>query len=44
MISTQPVLVIAVVNGNLDTDTGIDEANDCGGNTDEVGVSSVCST
>ena len=42
VVCTQPVLVVAVVNSNLDTDTGIDEANDCSGNTDEVCASAVC--
>lgn len=44
VVSTQPVLVVAVVNGNLDTDTGVDEANDSGGDTDVVGVPAVRST
>ena len=44
VVCTQPVLVVAVVNSNLDTDTGIDEANDCSGNTDEVCASAVCGT
>lgn len=44
VVSTQPVLVVAVVNGNLDTDTGVDETNDCGRNTNVVGVSAVCGT
>ena len=44
VVSTQPVLVVAVVNSNLDTDTGINEANDCSGDTDEVCAPAVCST
>jgi hypothetical protein len=42
VVGTKPVLVVAVVNGNLDTDTGVDETNDCGRDTDEVGVPAVC--
>lgn len=42
MVSTQPVLVVTVVNSNLDRDTGINEANYCSGDTDEVGVPAVC--
>jgi hypothetical protein len=41
VVSTQPVLVVAIVNCNLDTDTGVDEANDSSRNTDEVGVPAV---
>ena len=44
VVSTQPVLVIAVVNSNLDTDTSIDETNDSGRNTDEVCVPAVRGT
>ena len=44
MVSTQPVLVVAVVNGNLNTDTGVDKTNDCGRNTDVVGAPAVGST
>ena len=44
VISTQPVLVVAVVDSNLDTDTGVDEANDGGGNTDEICVPAVRGT
>ena len=41
VVGTKPVLVVAVVDGNLDADTGVDEANDCGGDTDVVGRPSV---
>ena len=44
VVCTQPVFIVAVVNSNLDTDTGIDEADDCSGNTDEVCTSAVCGT
>lgn len=44
VVSTQPVLVVAVVDGDLDTDTGVDETNDSGGDTDVVGVPAVRST
>jgi len=42
VVSTETVLVVAVVNGNLDGDGGINETNDGGGDTDVVGVSAVC--
>ena len=41
VVSTQPILVVAVVNSDLDADTGIDKTNDCSWNTDEVGVPAV---
>jgi hypothetical protein len=41
MVSSKSVLVVAVVDGNLDTDTGVNEANDCGWDTDVVGGPSV---
>lgn len=44
VVSAQTVLVVTIVDGDLNTDTGIDQANDGSGNADEVGVSSVCST
>lgn len=44
VVGTQAVLIVAVVDSDLDTDTGVDQANDCGGNSDEVGVTSVRST
>ena len=44
VVSTQPVLVIAVVNGDLDTNTGVDKTNDSRGDTDVVGVPAVRST
>jgi hypothetical protein len=44
VVSSKSVLQLAVVDGNLDADSGIDETDDCGGNSDEVGVSSVACT
>ena len=44
VVSTQSVLIVAVVDGNLNTNTGIDEANDSGGNTDVVGAPAVRGT
>lgn len=44
VVSTQPVLVIAVVNSDLDTDASINETNDSGRDTDEVCVPAVRST
>jgi hypothetical protein len=42
VIGSEPVLVIAVVDGDLDADAGVDQADDGGWNTDVVGCSSVC--
>jgi hypothetical protein len=44
MVCSKTVLVVAVVHGDLDADTGIDEANDSSWDTDEVGTPSVCRT
>lgn len=44
MVCSKTILVVAIVDGNLDTNTSIDEANNGGWNTDEVGISSVCRT
>lgn len=44
VVGTQTVLVVAVVDGNLDRDRGINQTNDSGGDTNEVGVSAVGST
>lgn len=41
VVGTESVFVVAVVDGNLDADTGINEANDSSGNTDVVGRPSV---
>lgn len=41
VVSTEPVLVVAIVNGDLDTDTGVNETNDSCGNADVVGVPSI---
>jgi hypothetical protein len=37
VVGSQTVLVVAVVDGNLDTDRGIDQTNDGCGDTDIVG-------
>jgi len=44
VVSTQTVLVVAVVDGNLDRHGGINQANDRGRDSDEVGVAAVRST
>lgn len=44
MVSTQPVLIVAVVDGNLDTNTGIDKTDDGCGNADVVCAPAVCGT
>ena len=44
MVSTQAVLVVAIIDGYFDRDRGINETDDGGGNADEVGVSPVCRT
>jgi len=41
VVRSETVLVVAVVDGDLDADTSINQANDSGGNTDEVGIPSV---
>jgi hypothetical protein len=41
MVSSKSVLVVAVVDGDLDTDTGVDQANDSGWDTNVVGGPSV---
>lgn len=41
VIGSETVLVIAVVDGDLDGDTGVDEADDGGWDPDEVGVASI---
>lgn len=41
MVCTESVLHLAVVDCDLDGDGSIDETDDCGGNADEVGVSSI---
>ena len=38
MVSSQSVLVVAIVNSNLDADAGINEANDCCRNADVIGI------
>jgi len=44
MVGTKTVLVVVVVDTDLDRDGGVNETNNGGGNTDEVGVSAVSST
>lgn len=43
VISTQSILVVAIVDGNFDGDRCIDKSNDGGGNSNEVCISLVCS-
>lgn len=42
VVGTEAILIVAVVDSNLDADTGVDQANDGCGNADVVGVPSVC--
>ena len=44
VVSTETVLVVAVVDGDLDGHRGVNETNNGGRDTDEVGVPSVRST
>jgi hypothetical protein len=44
MVGSKSVLIVAVVDSNLDTDTSIDEANNGSRDTDKVGVPPVCRT
>lgn len=44
VVGTKTVLVVAVVDTDLDGDGGVNQANDGGGNADEVGVAAVGST
>lgn len=44
VVSTETVLVVAIVDGNLDRDRSIDQTNDGGWDADVVGVASVRST
>jgi hypothetical protein len=41
VICSETVLVVTIINGDLDGDTGVDETDDCGWDSDEVGVASV---
>ncbi len=41
MVSSETVLVVAIVDRNLDRDGRVDQADDGGGNTDEIGVPAV---
>ena len=44
VICPQTVLVVAIVDGNLDRDRGVDETNDRGRHADKVGVPAICRT
>jgi len=44
VVGTKTVLVVVVVDANLDGDGSINQTNDSGGHTDEVGVSAVSRT
>jgi hypothetical protein len=44
VVCAETVLVVGVVDADLDRDGCIDQANDGGGNTDEVGVAAVGGT
>ena len=44
VVGAQAVLVAAVVDGDLDGDGGVDEADDGGGDADVVGVAAVGGT
>lgn len=44
MVSTQSVLELLVVESNLDGNGGVDQTDQSGRNSDEVGCSSVRST
>ena len=43
VIGTESVLVVAIVDADLDADTGVNQADDGSGNADVVGSTSVCS-
>jgi hypothetical protein len=44
MVRSETVLIVAVVNGDLDANTGINQTDDCRRNSDEVSIPPVCST
>lgn len=44
VVGAESVLVVAIVDGDLDADTGIDESDDGGWDTNEVGVAAVGGT
>ena len=44
MVCAKSVLVVAIVDGNLDGNGCIDQADDCGWDTYEVSVASISST
>lgn len=44
MVCAKTILVVTVVDTNLDGDRRINETNDGGGNSDEVGVAAIRST
>lgn len=41
MVCTKSVLIISIVDSNLDGDRRVDQSNDCGRDSNEVGVSSI---
>lgn len=43
-LEDSPVLKLSVVDSDLDTDTGVDQTDQCGRDSDKVGCSSVRST
>ena len=44
VVGSESVFVVAIVDGDLDADTCVDQADDGSGNTDIVGVPSVGGT
>lgn len=44
VVGSQTILIIAVVDGDLDGDGSVDEADDGGGDADVVGVAAVGGT
>jgi hypothetical protein len=44
MVGTKAILVVAVVDGDLDGNRGIDQTNDSGGDSNVVCVAAVCGT
>lgn len=43
MVCSKAVLVVAIVHGDLDADTSINETNNCRRNANEVGIPSISS-
>ena len=44
VVRSKTVFVVAIVDGNLDRHRGVNQANDSGRDSDEVGVPAVCGT